>query len=145
MGIHGPAGRLIELGERERGAQAEATTALLLRDRDCGPEGFLCRRGIGRIALEQDSAFAAKEEGVCPTFSCLLGEGASPTSIAGGQSASSKRPGHGFKLSERCHGTEARRSYSLVRNRAPGTAKSSETPPSASKTQPRAQLAKISP
>ena len=58
MGVGGAAGRLIELGERQRRAQFEAARALLLRDGDGGQEGFFRRRGVGGVALEQD--FAAR-------------------------------------------------------------------------------------
>ena len=58
MGVGGAGGRLVELGERKRGAQFEAARALLLRDGDGGQEGFFRRRGVGGVALEQD--FAAR-------------------------------------------------------------------------------------
>ena len=58
VGVGGAAGRLVELGERERRAQFEAARALLLRDGDGGQEGFFRRRGVGGVALEQD--FAAR-------------------------------------------------------------------------------------
>ena len=56
MGVGGAGGRLIELGQRKRGAQFEAARALLLRDGDGGQEGFFRRSGVGRIALEQGFA-----------------------------------------------------------------------------------------
>ena len=56
MGVGGAAGRLVELGERERRAQFEAARALLLRDGDGGLEGFLRRRGVRRVALQQHFA-----------------------------------------------------------------------------------------
>ena len=56
VGVGGAVGRLIELGERKRGAQFEAARALLLRDGDGGQEGFFRRRGVGGVALEQDLA-----------------------------------------------------------------------------------------
>ena len=46
----GATGRLIKLGERESGTQAEAARALLLRDTDGGSESFLGAAGILRIA-----------------------------------------------------------------------------------------------
>ena len=46
MGVGGAAGRLVELGERQRGAQCEAARALPLRDRDGRQEGFLGGRGV---------------------------------------------------------------------------------------------------
>ena len=58
VGVGGAAGRLIELGERERGAQSEAARALLLRDGDGGQEGFFRGRGVGGVALQQH--FAAR-------------------------------------------------------------------------------------
>ena len=58
MGFDGAAGRLIELGQRQRRAQFEAARALLLRDGDGGQEGFFRRRGVGGIALQQH--FAAR-------------------------------------------------------------------------------------
>ena len=56
MGFDGAAGRLVELGERERGAQTEAARALSPRDDDGGLEGFFRRRGAGGVALQQDIA-----------------------------------------------------------------------------------------
>ena len=58
VGLDGAAGRLIELGERQRRAQFEAARALLLRDGDGGQESFFRGRGIGGVALQQD--FAAR-------------------------------------------------------------------------------------
>ena len=55
--------RLIELRQRERGAQAEAACPLLARDGDGGLEGFLSRRGIGGIAPEQQFATNAVKLG----------------------------------------------------------------------------------
>ena len=51
MGFGGAAGRLIELGQRQRRAQFEAARALLLRDGDGGQERFFRRRGVGGVAL----------------------------------------------------------------------------------------------
>ena len=61
MGVGEAAGRLVELGERQSGAQFEAARALLLRDRDGGQEGFFRGRGVGGIALEQDFAARAMQ------------------------------------------------------------------------------------
>ena len=58
MRLGGASGRLIELGERKRGAQFEAARALLLRDGDGGQEGLFRGRGVGGVAHEQD--FAAR-------------------------------------------------------------------------------------
>jgi hypothetical protein len=49
-------GRLVELGERQRGAQFEAARGLLLCDRDGGEEGLFRGRGIGGVACEQHFA-----------------------------------------------------------------------------------------
>jgi hypothetical protein len=59
----GPGRRLAELGERERGAQAEAARPLLARDGDGGLEGFLSRRGVGGTAPEQHFAANAVKLG----------------------------------------------------------------------------------
>ena len=64
MRLGGAGGRLIHLGERKRGAQFEAARALLLRDGDGGQERFLCRRGVGRITLEQHLAARPMQFGV---------------------------------------------------------------------------------
>ena len=61
VGVGGAAGRLVELGERERRAQFEAARALLLRDGDGGPERFFRGRGVGRIALQQHFAARAMQ------------------------------------------------------------------------------------
>ena len=61
MRLGGAAGRLVELSERQRRAQAPAARALLLRDGERGLEGFLGRRGVCGIALQQQ--FAAKKMG----------------------------------------------------------------------------------
>ena len=55
MGVGGMAGRLVELGERERRAQTPAARALLFRNGEGGLERFLRRRGVGGIGLEQHS------------------------------------------------------------------------------------------
>jgi hypothetical protein len=71
MGIGGAAGRLIKLGQRQRGAQFEALCLLLLRNGDCSEERILGRRRIRSIALEQTLAAALIQESVAPAFSCL--------------------------------------------------------------------------
>jgi hypothetical protein len=53
VGVVGPAGRLIKLGKRERGAQSEAARALRARDGDGALDGLLGRGGIGRTPLQQ--------------------------------------------------------------------------------------------
>jgi hypothetical protein len=50
VGVHGAAGRLVELGERQRRAKLEAARGLPLRDRDCGLERFLGGRAAGGMA-----------------------------------------------------------------------------------------------
>ena len=47
-------GRAIKLRQRQRGAQFEAARFLRLRNGDRGPQRLLGRRGIGRVALQQD-------------------------------------------------------------------------------------------
>jgi hypothetical protein len=54
--VHRAAGRLVELGERQRRAQFEAARPLVFRDGDGAPEGFLSGRGIGGLALQQHFA-----------------------------------------------------------------------------------------
>ena len=61
--IGATAGRLIELGERERSAQAEAARPLTLSDGNGGPVGFFGGRRIRRIALQQ--RFAANAMQFC--------------------------------------------------------------------------------
>ena len=61
MGFNGPAGRLIELGEREGREQLVAPRALLLRDCDGGLEGFF---GIGGLSLQKNVAAQTMEVGV---------------------------------------------------------------------------------
>ena len=58
------AGRTIELGERERGAQFEAAGFLRSRDGDGGEESFLGGGGVGGSLFEQDFAARAVEFGV---------------------------------------------------------------------------------
>jgi len=45
----------VKLRQSQRGAQFEAARLLRLGDSDRGLQGLLGRRGIGRVALEQDS------------------------------------------------------------------------------------------
>jgi hypothetical protein len=66
---------VIELRQRERRAQLETARLLLLRDGDRSEERVLGRRGIRRIALEQNLAAAAMQESVAPVFSGLSCEG----------------------------------------------------------------------
>src|SRR5271163_1639145 len=60
------AGGLIELGERQRGAQLEAAGLLLLRDGDGGEEGGFGGGGVGGVLFEEDFAADAMESGVEP-------------------------------------------------------------------------------
>ena len=64
MGVGVAAARLIMLRQRERRAQLKAPRLLLLRDSDCGEEGFFGRRRIRRIALEQNLAADAMRFGL---------------------------------------------------------------------------------
>jgi hypothetical protein len=54
--LGGAAGRLIEPGERQRRAQAEALRSLLLCDGDGSQEGFFRRSWVGGVALQQGFA-----------------------------------------------------------------------------------------
>jgi len=56
VGFGRAAGRLVELGERKRGAQPPTAGALLLCDGDGGLEGFLGRRTIGQVAFQKKLA-----------------------------------------------------------------------------------------
>ena len=58
VGVGGAAGRLAELGQRQRGAQFEAARGSPLCDRDGGQEGLFRGRGVGGAAIEQN--FAAR-------------------------------------------------------------------------------------
>ena len=49
MGVEGAAGRLVELGERKRRAEAEGARALLVRDGDRGSESLLGGRGVAGV------------------------------------------------------------------------------------------------
>jgi hypothetical protein len=69
-----PFSRLIELRERQRGAQAEAARALLLCDGDGGPESLLGVGVIAGAALKQNFAFQVKKERVRPAFPGVLGK-----------------------------------------------------------------------
>ena len=58
-GVSGAGGRLVKLGERQRGAQTPTACALLFCDGDGVPEGFLRTDEVAGVAFEQD--FAAQE------------------------------------------------------------------------------------
>src|SRR5277367_6785828 len=70
-GVGRAARGLIELGQRERGAQLEAAGLLLLRDSDGGEEGGFGGGGIGGVLFEQDFAANAVKSGVEPMLSGL--------------------------------------------------------------------------
>jgi hypothetical protein len=59
--LGGAAGRLVELGKRESGAQAEAARALLARDGKRGSEGFLSRISVGRITFQKSFTTSATQ------------------------------------------------------------------------------------
>ena len=71
MGVDRAAGGLVELGERQRGAQLEAAGLLLLRDGDGGEEGGFGGGGVGGVLFEEDFAADAMESGVEPMLSGL--------------------------------------------------------------------------
>jgi hypothetical protein len=56
MGVGVAAGAAIKLRKGQRGTQLEAARFLRLRDRDRSLQRLLGRRGIGRVALQQDLA-----------------------------------------------------------------------------------------
>ena len=71
MGLGRAAGRLVELGERERRLQLEAPGALLFRDREGGFEGFFGLHRVGGIPLQQDISAQSMQVGIVkpiPTF-----------------------------------------------------------------------------
>ena len=65
------AGGLVELRERQCGAQFEAAGLLLLRDGDGGEEGGFGGGGVGGVLFEEDFAANAVESGVEPMLSGL--------------------------------------------------------------------------
>jgi hypothetical protein len=72
MGVGDAATRLIKLRQRQRRLQCEAPRLLLPRDGDGSEEGFLGRRSVCRIALEQNLAADAMQESVGPAIAGLL-------------------------------------------------------------------------
>ena len=74
MGVGGAGGGLVEFGERKRRPQFETLRLLSLRDRDGGEEGLFGRRWVRRIALQQDPAPDAMEQGVGPVQACPIRE-----------------------------------------------------------------------
>ena len=71
VGVDGAARGLVELGQRQRGAQLEAAGLLLLRDGDGGEEGGFGGGGVGGVLFEEDFAADAMESGVEPMLSGL--------------------------------------------------------------------------
>jgi DNA-binding helix-hairpin-helix protein with protein kinase domain len=67
------AGRLVQLGQRERGKQFITARTLLLSDRDCGLVGLLRVSGIVGIAFQQDVAARPMQEGVEGALSTSFG------------------------------------------------------------------------
>ena len=61
LGFGGAGNRLVEFGQRQRGAQFEAARALLLRDGNGGQESLFRGRGVGGVALQQDFASRAMQ------------------------------------------------------------------------------------
>jgi hypothetical protein len=74
VGFGGSGGRLVELGERERGAQTPTAGALLFRDGDGALERFLRGGGAGGVAPEQDFAAETMHEDEIGALPDLLGE-----------------------------------------------------------------------
>ena len=72
VSFDGAAGRLVELGERERGAEFEASRLLRSRDCDGGEESGFGERGVRRIALQEDCAADAVEQRVSPVLAGLV-------------------------------------------------------------------------
>ena len=72
MSIGGTAGRLVELGERKRGAQFEAAGLLMSRDGDRGEERLFGETGVCGILLEKDFAAHAVEFRVEPALSAAF-------------------------------------------------------------------------
>ena len=71
VGVDRAAGGLVELGQRQRGAQLEAAGLLLLRDGDGGEEGGFGGAGFGGVLFEEDFAANAMRVGVEPMLSGL--------------------------------------------------------------------------
>src|SRR5271169_3822205 len=71
VGVDRAAGGLVELGERQRGAQLEAAGLLLLRDGDGGEERGFRGGGVGGVLFDEDFAADAVEAGVEPMLAGL--------------------------------------------------------------------------
>src|SRR5271156_1874970 len=72
VGVDRAARGLVELGQRQRGAQLEAAGLLLLRDCDGGEEGGFGGGGVGGVLFEEDFAANAMEFGVEPALAGLF-------------------------------------------------------------------------
>jgi hypothetical protein len=72
ISVGGAAGRPTKLREGKRRAQLEAFRFLLLRDGDGSEEGILRWRRVRRVALEENLAADAVQEGLDPMLACLL-------------------------------------------------------------------------
>ena len=68
MGFGGAGGRLVDLGERERGKQFEAARALLFRDGDGGLDASSAGAGLAGSRLSSDFAADAMQFG----FECAM-------------------------------------------------------------------------
>ncbi len=75
MRLGGAGGRLIELGERERGEQVVAARALLLRDGYGRPVCVFSEGGTAGIALEEDVATQTMQERKIAMRFAFIGEG----------------------------------------------------------------------
>jgi hypothetical protein len=64
VGVDRAADGLVQLGQRQRGAQLEAAGLLLLRDGDGGAEGGFGGDGVGGVLFAEDFAANAMEGGV---------------------------------------------------------------------------------
>jgi hypothetical protein len=64
--LRGAAGRLVEPGQRQCGAQAEAARALLARDGDGALEGFFGGESVGRVAPKKNLAADAMGFDILP-------------------------------------------------------------------------------
>ena len=64
LSVNWAPGRLIELGQRQRGAQFKAARALCARDGDCGPEGLFRRLETVCVAAKQQFAARAMQFGL---------------------------------------------------------------------------------
>ncbi len=75
VGVGGTAVRLMELGQRKRRAQFEASRLLASRNRDRGLKSFLRRGGASGVAIEQDFAADAVRFSFVPALTGPLSLG----------------------------------------------------------------------